>query len=304
MALHGGTGADASIPVSSGGTYRPGPRGHALFVRRFDQPFGSRSVGAFVERYVELGFTWIALELPASRSTLEEFGRELAAAEIPIAAFWNLPGATWRTELPTQLQRAETVGARFLLPNPERFWLGKDREARAFAAELARPALPIVLSTYGTPQGFPTFPWAAFASVTSTGMPLLFDRDLHFDPAYFARGIEGWRSHGFETIDPAGSCWSHADDRMKSTAEIARHLVQLPSGPANALWAPSRLSDDAQAVLRAWNEGRTAELEEVGRGARARPARSGSRARSGGAGGGAVALGALVALGLVIRSRG
>ncbi len=295
-----------------------GPSGHALFVRDWRRVFVEELTPAsFADRYRAAGLRWIALYLEhgADANASAELARELARGGLEVWASWGLvrPG-TWRARMARFLERARAAHARGILINPENpdraahargapNW--NEAEAAAFLEELERAELPIVVASYGTPQGFPSFPWATWQAGGSTiGMPLLFDRDLSADPArYFARGLEGWRGHGFELLDVAGSTWAHAGRRKKTLAELARHLEELPRTPAVALWSPVPLDPRRVELVAAWTAGDWSRLEELGR-LEELPGARGRRPR-GGRGGGAVlaVLGVLGLAGAAVASR-
>lgn len=301
MAEYGGAAASDRVPVSDGGRYHgPSaaielPEGHGLFVRDWTRLLGIDNARTFARRYRAAGFSWISPVLePGRASWNEEIAAALAAEGLPVYPVWLLPKPdTWRARLPRFVERARAFGAVAPIIDPEAEWRGlSPSSARAFVAAV-RAEFPIVLFTsYGTAQGVPSFPWRAFLEATEASFPQLYDRDLYFDPAYFTRGMQGYRDRGSRVVYVAGSTWAHAGNRMKTPAEIARHLLMLPAARARVLWAPARLTPDRWRVLERWNRGELEELEELARTAVART--RGSR-RGGGAE--LAALGVIAALG-------
>lgn len=314
MAEYGGAAGNDRIPVSEGGRYHGPigeealPAGHALFVRDWTKLLGTTNARTFARRYRAAGFRWISPVLEPGRAIWNaEIAAALAEEGITVFPVWLLPKPdTWRARLPRFVARARAFGAVAPIIDPEAEWLRKSpREARAFV-DAMRAEFPLVLFTsYGSAQGVPSFPWHAFLEMTDGAFPQLYDRDLYFEPGYFERGMQAYRARGARRVFVAGSTWAHAGNRMKTPAEIARHLLMLPGGDgARILWAPARLSADRWRVLEQWNRGDLEELAELARGAVAR-----TRSRGGGrtAGGaellaiGAIALGGAIAVAVATR---
>lgn len=301
MAEFGGAAADEAIPVSSGGSYhatpRPEslPRGSALFVRDWSSLLRTDRADHFARLYRSAGFAWISPVLEPGRAIWNEAIADALEAEgLPVHPTWILPRPDdWRARLPAFVRRCARFGARAPILDPEREWRGRtNEEARAFVAAVADHFPATMITSYGTPQAIRDFPWRGFLETTDDAFPQLYDRDLYFEGApYFDRGRRGYEARGARRVDVAGSMWRHALPRgMKSPAELARHLLQIPETPARILWAPAPITADRWRVLDAWNHGRRAELEELARSARARRRGSSSSSSSSGSGAGLAVL--------------
>lgn len=251
-------GLSALLATTAAGGSRP--QGHALYVQSWTEPFGSTSPSAFATLYASLGFRWIVM--PLVDSTVE-VSRELRSRGIYIAAACGIPLVRegWRSAMEGYVAQARRQGAQALVINPEAAWRDHEADARALVAYLNSTGLLTILATYGTPQNIPDFPWAAFARTGIIGAPLLFDRDLRFDAAYFVRGVNGWNERGFNDLIIMGSSWAHGGEgvpeggRTKTPTELRRHLNQLPVTSAMGIYTTSRMNEEHREILRAWNSG-------------------------------------------------
>ena len=236
-----------------------------MFVRQWailDTP-GLPSARAFAAAYAALGLRWAVIPITwgsGQRPNREPaYWRELARGGIETWAGWFLPTLDgWRAQLDPTLEKAAELGAVGVVLDPEVEFRGHPAEARALAQALAAGArargLRVAVTTYAIPPGDPEV-WRAFAEVAEFGIAQTYDRDLQFDPGYFARALEHWRELGFRAVVLAGSLWDHADERPKNRAEVSRHLEQIPKRGSGILWPTVPILRAVLPVIRRWRVG-------------------------------------------------
>lgn len=167
---------------------------------------------------------------------------------------WLLPApSTWRALAPEVVRTAHSIGAKGIVVNPERAWLGHAAEAAEFSGWLAEQGLGVVVSSYAMPPA--TFPLAEFYRRGFYGNPLTFDRDHALETSYLRRSLERWRALGWagELVASAG-LWNHRANRAKSPDEARAHLRQRPK--ASIVWGAGVWSRDLCRVVSEWQAGR------------------------------------------------
>lgn len=217
-------------------------RGKALFLRNWRYIDANPDVAATT--YMSWGFRWAVVPIMwadggISGPLITSIFAPLRRLGVSAWAMGYFTPANWAATLVPFMATAKSAGAVGVCLDVEAEWKGQPEAAALFTRmaqrEARRTGLALCITSYGSPQLHPTFPWAAFAPI-GVGIAQVYDRNEEFKPSYAGEGIAAWRARGFRTVIPAGSLWGHARNAPKPPESVQRHVDLMPPTPGVIFW--------------------------------------------------------------------
>lgn len=213
------------------------PRGKGMFIRNLTA-IGTRA--QMLEQMQKRDLSWVAIQRiwqyetatnqiskVYNSTSLVEYAEALRSAGHEVW-LWGFPVPGKHEEFVHELITwAVQVKARGVILDPEKPFLATAEDPLATRAkqagdlmsrllsETAKHGLGVGMTSYGSPDNFPGFPWQAFTGA-HFGMPQIYDANNNLPESYPQSAVAAWKARGFQRIVPASAAFNKDNTAMSS----------------------------------------------------------------------------------------